>query len=278
MRSSGYVGLWVVLLAGCSASHTGGEGPACGPVRCASDQVCCNASCGICTAPSEGCVAIACVLDGGAAPDAGPSSCGGIAGRECPPGFFCDYPGRGCGGDDSLGACRPRPDGCAEPGGVAVCGCDGRDYIGECSANLAGVDVAFVGSCSASPAGSVAAWRECGPADGPAWRIEISESARASCDARPPGTLVIDVWEELEGTAPRTLSIGGGIANGQASWCPSEGGPCSVVTGTLVVDVFVTGELARFDAQMLLADGTRIAFTDVELTSSWCGLVLPGCG
>ena len=38
-------------------------GEACGKVTCGAGQVCCNASCGICTAPNEGCVALACTDD-----------------------------------------------------------------------------------------------------------------------------------------------------------------------------------------------------------------------
>ncbi len=290
MRSIGSVGLLLVAISGCSASHGVGEGPVCGPTRCASDEVCCNASCGICTAPDVGCVALACVLDAGsgvdagggvdgALADAGPPTCGGRAGRECPARFFCDYPDRFCGGDDSTGACRPRPSDCPEPGGVTVCGCDGRDHIGECAANFSGVDVAFIGSC-ADPTftGSAAAWRECGPDDGPAWRIELSENARSSCDVRPAGTLVIDVWDELDGAAPRTLSIDGSLSTGQAMFCPSADAPCSPLRGTLVIDAFFAGEIAQLDAEFLMGDGTRIAFTDVELTSFWCRLVGPGCG
>ncbi len=36
------------------------EGEACGKVTCGAGQVCCNASCGICTPPNGGCVALAC--------------------------------------------------------------------------------------------------------------------------------------------------------------------------------------------------------------------------
>lgn len=43
---------------GCGCETVAGE--ACGPNTCAAGQVCCNASCGICTAPGEFCIQIAC--------------------------------------------------------------------------------------------------------------------------------------------------------------------------------------------------------------------------
>lgn len=81
-----------------------------------------------------------------------PRSCGGLTpfgSPTCPDDEFCDYPeGSFCGGDDSQGRCTARPTDCPEPGGVPVCGCDGTDYLTECSANLAGTDAARFGSCT----------------------------------------------------------------------------------------------------------------------------------
>jgi len=47
---------------GSGAGGAGGaaQGEDCGDVTCAVGQVCCNESCGICTAPNEACPAIAC--------------------------------------------------------------------------------------------------------------------------------------------------------------------------------------------------------------------------
>ena len=39
---------------------TSGGGEACGSNTCAAGQVCCNASCGICTAPGDACIQLAC--------------------------------------------------------------------------------------------------------------------------------------------------------------------------------------------------------------------------
>jgi hypothetical protein len=81
-----------------------------------------------------------------------PRNCGGLTpfgSPGCLGTEFCDYPTSSfCGGDDSQGLCTLRPLDCPEPGGVPVCGCDGTDYLTECSANLAGTDAARFGSCA----------------------------------------------------------------------------------------------------------------------------------
>ena len=88
-------------------------------------------------------------VDSGPVPggDAGPRYCGGFAEEMCRAGEWCDFPdGSFCGGDDSPGVCRSRPEGCDllyDP----VCGCDGNTYGNECAANMAGVDVASRGEC-----------------------------------------------------------------------------------------------------------------------------------
>ncbi len=48
--------------ADCIGICIGGTPPVtCGSVTCPSGQVCCNASCGICTPPGFGCIQIACL-------------------------------------------------------------------------------------------------------------------------------------------------------------------------------------------------------------------------
>lgn len=88
-------------------------------------------------------------VDTGPGVDAGPGTteCGGFAGLPCAADEWCDFPdGSFCGGDDSTGICRPRPDGCDlvyDP----VCGCDGMTHGNACGANMAGTDVQSVGEC-----------------------------------------------------------------------------------------------------------------------------------
>lgn len=85
------LGVWV---GGCTTSHgterDAGEGEPCGPVTCAVGTECCNASCGICVRPGEGCPAIAC-LDAGPPEPCGEGVC--TAGEQCCP---------GCGPDEGV--------------------------------------------------------------------------------------------------------------------------------------------------------------------------------
>lgn len=294
MRASRMMGVLGVLVAvgagaGCTASHGRTE---CGPTTCDFGQVCCNASCGICTAPLGGCIDLACLdagpllADGGGARDAGlrsdasPAFCGGFAGITCDRGSYCDFPdGSFCGGDDSTGFCVARPTDCPAPGGVPVCGCDGRDYFNACTANFAGTDVAHFGACAVTSHGEVAGWRECGPLDGPAWRLDFSTSGAATCDVSAgDGTFVVHVWSELEGFTG-DIAIDGSFSSGEASFCAGPpGAPCQRAIGSLHVDWFVAGETARFDVDLTLDDGRRFSITDAEITSDWCSLTFPGCG
>ncbi|GAB1309953.1 hypothetical protein MFIFM68171_00163 [Madurella fahalii] len=66
-----------------------GTTTACGPNVCASGQVCCNPSCGVCTAPGEPCTDEACV-----GPQCGPD-----------PFFFCPLDQVCC--NESCGKCAP---------------------------------------------------------------------------------------------------------------------------------------------------------------------------
>lgn len=82
---------------------------------------------------------------------AGPQEpiCGGIAGLACEDGYFCDYDLEAmCGAGDQTGTCEPIPDLCTEVHDP-VCGCDGKTYGNACKANMAGVSVAYPGTCAA---------------------------------------------------------------------------------------------------------------------------------
>lgn len=250
----------------------------CGPVTCGVGTSCCNASCGICTPPGVGCPAIACDDAG-----PGPRVCGGLGGGSCNANEYCDYPdGSYCGGDDSTGICRPRPMGCPDPGGVPVCGCDGRDYLTECSAYLTGIDVAHVGTCTPPPTTrGVSAQRSCGPTDGPAWELVVVDGTPV-CGGIPTGaSLSISVWDLLEGVASGTsFRIGGDFAaaQGQGSYCPSGGGgpPCYTLTGTVTFDWFVSSEAASFSYDLYAFDGSHYTGSAVTV-GTWCPSA-PLCG
>jgi hypothetical protein len=251
-----------------------GPGPViCGSVTCATGYVCCNASCGICALPTEGCIALDCS-------DAGPvgRACGGIAGATCASDEWCDYPdGSYCGGDDEQGVCRPRPDSCPEPGGILVCGCDGTDYIGECSASLAGIDVAHTGSCDETPppAGAWAATPTCAPWDGAAWRFVATGAAPTCTGAPTTSSLTIELWEYLEAAAPgTTYTIGTGTSGGsqgQATSCPAgpTGPPCMTLTGTVTVHSFTASGSAEL-SYSLTASGGPTYIGDHVTVGAWC--------
>lgn len=76
--------------------------------------------------------------------------CGGIAGIECGPTQYCDYPDDACGANDGDGVCAPITEGDCPAVDDPVCGCDGTVYGNACLANAAGVDVAADG-CTPPP-------------------------------------------------------------------------------------------------------------------------------
>lgn len=197
----------------------------------------------------------------------------------CFAGEFCSYE-LGCGFDDGLGVCAPRPVGCRSDG-RPVCGCDNVSYDNECEANLAGTSVLREGPCAPSPQFGIPMMRvSCGPADGPAWAFTLTRSPIA-CESEPAdGVLLFEIWHELN-TAPseRTYTLRNDFAgDGQARVCLGGGGaPCDVMTGTVTIHGFATGEVTTFDYDLVTPDGLRFSATNVEGTT-WCSVLGPGCG
>jgi hypothetical protein len=74
-------------------------------------------------------------------------TCGGLLGKTCSSGYFCDFPAdMACGNADGTGTCTQVPTACTDE--VApVCGCDGKTYVTACTANSKGISVASKGAC-----------------------------------------------------------------------------------------------------------------------------------
>lgn len=209
-------------------------------------------------------------------------SCGGFLGLTCADTEYCDYPdGSMCGAADQLGVCRARPDDCLLPGGVPVCGCDGEEYLGECSAYLAGTDVAYIGECRAPGDFVIATARPgCGPTDGPAWFFSLTHGAYG-CEDELSGVerLEFAIWSQLDGAAPRTYELrGDGPSVGYASLCDAAG-DCQSASGTIEVISFSSSGTALLAFDLQVDGGARLVQTNVSIAAPhWCASLSPFCG
>jgi hypothetical protein len=89
--------------------------------------------------------------------------CGTRGGITCKDDEFCSFPVEptACGALDGGGSCQPKPEVC-DTVYAPVCGCDGKTYSSDCTANAAGVSVSAKGECKDSGEPPPAAGKTCG--------------------------------------------------------------------------------------------------------------------
>lgn len=220
--------LWVVLCVlvlalGCQRVHvgdddggTGGDSGAreqCGPVTCDPGQVCCNASCGICTGPGAGCITLECI---------DPCTSNG----DCASSEYCAL--TSCGG---TGTCVPRPVGACITLYDPVCGCDGTTYGNACEAGQSGMSIDFDGECSGGgpiciPQDARAVGACTFPLPGVIWNGRRCHFIGSGCDCEGAdcGALFSDILE--------CESAMGGCASCAPQDARAEG-PCDAVIGNI---------------------------------------------
>ena len=80
-----------------------------------------------------------------------PETCGGLLGKACSAGRYCDLPEGTCGAADQMGLCKIPPHACPDVW-APVCGCDDETYGNDCERQAAGASKLHDGACKQTSA------------------------------------------------------------------------------------------------------------------------------
>lgn len=188
-------------------------GEACGGVTCAADRVCCNASCGICTAPGEFCTQQACQPVAGTCDEV---ECGpGEGCIETPRGPRCVVAGTCANVLCEVGsACVETPSGpTCEPAEPQSC------ETVDCGANSYCDDISGVAECLPLPS---CATVRC--TTGTVCELQNVQCVRAPC---PPQPVCVPEPDAGKTCGNVTCSAGQECCNASCGICVEPGGACT---------------------------------------------------